>query len=58
MGSREGVAAKIDSETQVRIAKMNQDVVSNKSIVIDQILKLVFDVKPEVHKNYLLKLKN
>lgn len=58
MGSREGVAAKIDSETQVRIAKMNQDVVSNKIIVIDQILKLVFDVKPEVHKNYLLKLKN
>lgn len=58
MGSREGVAAKIDGETQIRIAKMNQDVQSNKLVVIDQILKLVFDVKPEVHKNYLLRMKN
>lgn len=58
MGSREGVAAKIDGETQVRIVQMNKDVQSNKGVVIDQFLKLVFDVKPEVHKNYLLKMKN
>lgn len=58
MGSREGVAAKIDGETQIRIAKMNQDVQSHKLVVIDDILKFVFDVKPEVHKNYLLKMKN
>lgn len=58
MGSREGVAAKIDNETTIRIQKMNTDIQSHKLPVIQDILGLVYDIKPEVHKNYLLKMKN
>lgn len=33
MGSREGVAAKIDAETKVKIEEMNRTVQSQKSLV-------------------------
>lgn len=58
MGSREGVAAKIDADTVQKIESMNRDVQSHKIPIIQDILGLVYDIKPEVHKNFLLKLKN
>lgn len=76
MGSREGVAARIDADTRVKIDQMNKavsvqkDPVSLNTIVKNihilhqiyiyiqffqvmyEILKLVYDIKPELHKNY------
>lgn len=57
MGSREGVAAKIDADTVQKIEKMNTDIQSNKVPIILDVLRLVYDIKPEVHKNWLLKMK-
>ena len=57
MGSREGVAAKIDADTKVKIEEMNRAIVNNKDPIIQQVLELCYDIKPEVHRNYLLKMK-
>lgn len=52
MGSREDVVAKIDQETKRRIDDMNRAVVTHKEKVIQEILQLVYDIRPEMHKNY------
>ncbi|XP_014355156.2 V-type proton ATPase subunit G [Papilio machaon] len=52
MGTREGVAAKIDAETRVKIEEMNKMVQTQKEDVITDILNLVYDIKPELHVNY------
>ncbi|KAM3958190.1 V-type proton ATPase subunit Vha13 [Aphomia sociella] len=52
MGTREGVAAKIDAETKVKIDEMNRMVQSQKEAVIKEVLNLVYDIKPELHVNY------
>ncbi|XP_055701400.1 V-type proton ATPase subunit G-like [Phlebotomus papatasi] len=52
MGSREGVAAKIDGDTKVKIEEMNRMLVANKDAVVQELLDLVYDIKPEMHKNY------
>ncbi|GBP84459.1 V-type proton ATPase subunit G [Eumeta japonica] len=52
MGTREGVAAKIEAETKVKIEEMNRMVQSKKEQVIQDILSLVYEIKPELHINY------
>nr|BAH72327.1 ACYPI000034 [Acyrthosiphon pisum] len=52
MGSREDVAARIDADTKIKIEEMSKAVIVNKQAVIDQILELVYDIKPELHKNF------
>lgn len=52
MGSREDVAARIDADTKVKIDEMNKAVIVNKEAVIQKILELVYDIKPELHKNF------
>lgn len=52
MGSREGVAAKIEVDTKARIEEMNRAIVVEKESVIVQVLNFVYDIKPEMHKNY------
>jgi len=52
MGSREFFAARIDADTKIKIDEMNKAVIVNKEAVIDQILELVYDIKPELHKNF------
>ncbi|CAH0718018.1 unnamed protein product, partial [Brenthis ino] len=54
MGTREGVAAKIDAETKVKIEEMNKMVKVQQEAVIKDILSLVYDIKPELHVNYRL----
>lgn len=54
MGTREGVAAKIDAETKVKIEEMNKMVKAQQELVIKDILNLVYDIKPELHINYRL----
>lgn len=71
MGSREGVAAKIDQDTKRRIEDMNRAVQIQKEAVsrmwvwcnrikshdtilqvIVDVLNFVYDIRPEIHKNY------
>lgn len=58
MGSKETVAAKIDSDTRVKIDEMNHSISSNRPILIQELLDLVYDIKPELHKNLQLQLEN
>lgn len=51
-GSKEDIAAKIEADTKVKIEAMNRSVASNKAEVISNLISLVCDIKPEVHKNY------
>lgn len=52
MGSREGVASKIDVETKLRLDEMIRQLTSQKEPVIHDVLNLIYDIKPEMHKNY------
>ncbi|XP_074042542.1 V-type proton ATPase subunit G [Leptinotarsa decemlineata] len=52
MGSREDVASKIEVDTKRRIEEMNKAIISQKEPVIQEVLNLVYDIKPEIHKNY------
>lgn len=52
MGSREDVAARIDADTKIKIEEMNKAVSVHKQAVIEKILELVYDIKPELHKNF------
>ncbi|KAK4884990.1 hypothetical protein RN001_001261 [Aquatica leii] len=52
MGSREDVAAKIEQDTKLRIEDMNKSIISQKEAVMQRILELVYDIKPEIHKNF------
>lgn len=52
MGSREGVAAKIDADTRVKLADMDRAIGSRKEPVIQEILQYVYNITPEIHKNY------
>ena len=52
MGTREGVAAKIEAETKIKIDEMNKMVKAQQEAVINDVLNLVYDIKPELHTNY------
>lgn len=52
MGSREGVAAKIDVDTQKKLQEMLQQLDTTKESVIAAILEYVYDIQPDLHKNY------
>lgn len=56
MGSKEGVAAKIDADTEIKIKEMNQMLLVNRPALINELLTLVYDLKPELHRNYALQL--
>ena len=55
MGSREGVASKIDQETRLKIDDMERAVSQRKEPVIQEILQYVYNITPEMHKNYIKK---
>lgn len=52
MGSREGVAAKIEADTRVQLADMDRALISRKEPVIQELLQYVYNIVPEMHKNY------
>lgn len=52
MGSREGVASKIDIDTQKKLQEMLQQLAATKEPVIQAILDYVYDIQPELHKNW------
>lgn len=56
MGSKEGVAAKIDADTRLKIEEMNQSLSSNRPKLIGELLDLVYDIQPQLHRNYKLQI--
>lgn len=56
MGSKQSVAAKIDADTGVKIDDMNRSISTNRPVLIQELLDLVYDIKPELHKNLALQL--
>ncbi|XP_076239586.1 V-type proton ATPase subunit Vha13 [Calliopsis andreniformis] len=56
MGSKEDVAVRIEADTKVKIEEMNQAVIVHKNNVMLKILELVYDIKPELHKNYRIEV--
>jgi len=52
MGSREDVQKKIEADTQRQILEVNQQVAKNKDSVIQGLLNLVYEIEPEMHKNF------
>lgn len=52
MGSREGVATKIEADAQVKLQEMLKALASTKEPVIQAVLGFVYDIRPELHKNY------
>lgn len=56
MGSREGVAAKIDVDTQKKLQEMLQQLGTTKEAVIHAILDYVYDIQPALHRNWRAEL--
>lgn len=56
MGSKETVVAKIDADTKLKIEEMNEMMKVNRQALINELLALVYDIKPQMHKNYALQL--
>lgn len=54
MGSREGVAAKIDADTVIKIEEMNRTISTSMAGLIEEILTLVYDIKPKLHQNFIV----
>jgi V-type H+-transporting ATPase subunit G len=52
MGSREDVAARIDQDTIAKIEGMKKQVANNKEQVMNRLLEIVCEIKPELHRNY------
>ncbi|XP_055679362.1 V-type proton ATPase subunit G-like [Lutzomyia longipalpis] len=52
VGSREGVANKIDADTRLKIDDMNRTVTNHKERVIQEILTHIYNIEPELHKNF------
>lgn len=52
IGSKDDIAAKIEADTKVKIEAMNRSVATNKDGVIDSLIQLVCEIKPEVHQNF------
>jgi len=55
MGSRDDIAARIDSETRIKMDIMNKSVGTAKDKVIQDLLgRVICDVKPQLHRNLRL----
>lgn len=52
VGSREGVATRIDKDAKQKLEEMTRALASNKDGVIKDVLRLVYDIEPKLHKNY------
>jgi len=51
MGSKDDFQAKIEEQTTVRLQQVSDSVNQNKNKVIERLLSLVYDIKPELHEN-------
>lgn len=56
MGFKESVAAKIDEDTRLKIEEMEKKLSTDGSTLIDELLNMVYDIKPQLHRNYDLQI--
>lgn len=56
MGSKEGVAAKIDEDTRLKIEDMKRTLSTNRPKLIEELLNMVYDIQPQLHRNYNLQI--
>lgn len=52
MGTREGVAAKIEKDAKLKLDEMNRQLATHKELVIQEVLQYVYDIEPKIHKNF------
>ena len=52
LGSRGDMEAKIEEATRQKIDEINRSVQLNKEKAMQRLLKLVCDIKPELHSNF------
>jgi len=57
LGTRDNIEQQIKQETQEQLKTMETSVASNKKQVIEHLLKLVCDIRPELHHNLQLQVK-
>lgn len=57
MGSKDVVAARIETDTKVHIDEMEKQQKENRPQIVHELLALVYDLKPELHRNYALQLR-
>lgn len=55
LGSRGDMEAKIEEATRQKIDEINGSVQMNKDKAMQRLLKLVCDIKPELHANFSAK---
>ncbi|XP_029182080.2 V-type proton ATPase subunit G-like [Acropora muricata] len=51
MGSKDDHQAKVEEQTNTRLSEISTSVHQNKDKVIERLLSLVYDIKPELHQN-------
>ncbi|XP_070581876.1 V-type proton ATPase subunit G-like [Ptychodera flava] len=51
LGSKDDKAREVEIQTKQRIVELNKSVQDNQEVVLDKLLTLVYDIKPEVHQN-------
>lgn len=51
-GSKDDFQQKMKEETGIKLQTIESEVSEHKEEVIQQLLKLVYDIKPELHINY------
>ena len=49
---QEDFQKRITDETNVRLTEMANQIASNKGVVINRMLDLVYDINPELHENF------
>jgi len=54
LGSRDDVSIRMNQHQEEMVKNLQQQTAANKDQVIQRILDLVCDVKPELHINYKL----
>lgn len=52
MGTREGVALKIEADTRDKMEEIKTAVETRKDLLIHDLLDLVYNIKSDVHRNY------
>lgn len=53
-GSKDDFKQKMEKEKQEKLVMIDQDIVANKKAVMDRLLDMVYDIKPELHQNKIV----
>ena len=54
MGSKDEFVLQDEQDTKEKLVEIDKSVEQNKGDVIDRILSLVYNIKPELHQNFRL----